>query len=81
MTVRPVLPAAADAWTECGAPRAGYLALRGVARRLERDPGELGLIRAVQQLAEQGWLDVDERHRATDPRLRQRGCRVDKLGG
>jgi len=57
--VRPVLHAAVDAWTERGAPGSGYVALRAVARLLEREPDELGLIRAVQQLGERDWLEVD----------------------
>ncbi len=57
--VRPVLHASVDTWTEGGAPSAGYVTLHAVAGRLERDPAELDLIRAVEQLGEQGWLEVE----------------------
>jgi hypothetical protein len=46
--VRPVLHAAVDEWTERGAPRSGYVVLRAIARRLDRDSDELPRIaRAV----------------------------------
>ena len=57
--VRPVLHAAVDEWTERGAPRSGYVVLRAIARRLDRDSDELALIRAVQQLAERDWLEIE----------------------
>ena len=68
--VRPVLHAIVDIWTASGASSAGYLALRHVAEELEREPDDLGLIRAVELLGEDDWIDVQYSEDDNDPLLK-----------
>jgi hypothetical protein len=59
LAVRPVLHAAVDVWTEAGAPTSGFLSIGQLAEDLDRKPDDLGLIRAVELLGAEDWLDVD----------------------
>ena len=72
IVVRPVLHAAVDIWTESGASVAGYVSLRALAEKLERKPSDLGLIRAVELLGAENWLDVEYAEDDDDPMLKPR---------
>jgi hypothetical protein len=58
-TVRPVLHAAVDAWSDAGAPTSGHVGFKTIASRLGSDENDLGLVRAAELLAIGDWLDLD----------------------
>lgn len=68
--VRPVLHAATDLWAEAGASGAEFMPLGLIADRLGREPDSLQLIRAVEHLGIDDWLDVDYNDESDEPFLR-----------
>lgn len=69
-TVRPVLHAVVDLWTESGASVAGFMPLSRVAERLDQEPGSLQLVRAVERLGVEDWLDVHYPDEGDEPVVR-----------
>jgi hypothetical protein len=58
-TVRPILHAVVDAWTDEGASSAGFVKIEAIARRVKREPDDLELIRAIEVLATNDWLRAE----------------------
>jgi hypothetical protein len=58
-TVRPVLHAIVDVWAENGASNAAFVKIGAIAERAGREPDDLGLIRAIELLAANEWLNAD----------------------
>ena len=58
-TVRPILHAVVDVWAETGASSAAFVKIDAIARRVEREPDNLGLVRAIEVLADNDWLNAE----------------------
>jgi hypothetical protein len=58
-TVRPILHAVVDVWAEKGASSAAFVKIGAIAQRVEREPDDLGLIRAIEVLADSDWLTAE----------------------
>jgi hypothetical protein len=57
-TVRPILHAVVDVWAESGASTAGFVPVGAFAERVGRPADDLGLIRAIELLAENEWVNA-----------------------
>jgi hypothetical protein len=58
-TVRPILHTVVDVWAENGASSAGFVKIGAIAKRVDRKPDDLGLVRAIELLAENDWLNAE----------------------
>jgi len=58
-SVRPVLHTLVDLWERHGASPSGSISITAVARELERSADDLALIRALELLADDGWIAAD----------------------
>jgi hypothetical protein len=70
--VRPVLHAIVDVWEEGGASANMAIPLGLVASQLGRDATDLGLVRAIEQLAVGGWVETTYGSEHTAPRFAPR---------
>jgi hypothetical protein len=57
--VRPVLHAVVDVWSDHGASESALVRIGAIAERAGRAPDDLGLIRAIELLAANDWLNAD----------------------
>jgi hypothetical protein len=57
--VRPVLHAVVDVWSNHGASESAFVSIGAIAERAGREPDDLGLIRAIELLAANDWLNAD----------------------
>jgi hypothetical protein len=58
-TMRPVLHAIVDVWAEKGASNAAFVRIGAIAERVGREPNDLGLIRAIELLAANEWVNAE----------------------